>query len=102
MIVFLKRFNHINWVLADQTMVSGVNFGTGLILARFLGLEEFGSFTLLWMLVLFINSIQFSMICGMAPSVALCVRNKVSMVCTCIIVPGLPDFPFGSSFGSMA
>jgi len=56
------RHNHINWVLADQTMVSGVNFITGLLLARYLGIEEFGRFVLAWMSVLFVNSIHHAAI----------------------------------------
>ena len=56
------RFSHLNWALADQTMVSGVNFLTGILLARYLGLEEFGRFTLAWMAVLFVNSIQHAAI----------------------------------------
>ena len=43
-------------------MVSGVNFLTGILLARYLGIEEFGRFTLAWMAVLFVNSIQHAMI----------------------------------------
>ncbi len=58
----IKRYSHINWVLADQAMVSGVNFLTGILIARFLGIEEFGVFTLVWMAVLFVNSIQMAMI----------------------------------------
>lgn len=60
----LKRYSHVNWALADQAMVSGVNFLTGILLARFLGIEEFGRFTLIWMAVLFVNSIQRTMISG--------------------------------------
>ncbi len=59
---FLTRYSYINWALADQTMVSGVNFLTGIFLARFLGLAEFGRYTLVWMAVLFVNSIQLAMI----------------------------------------
>ena len=43
-------------------MVSGTNFLTGILFARFLGVEEFGRFTLTWMAVLFISSIQMAMI----------------------------------------
>lgn len=39
-------------------MVSGVNFLTGILFARFLGIEEYGRFTLAWMAVLFFNSLQ--------------------------------------------
>jgi len=52
------RHRHVNWALADQAMISGVNFLTGILLARFLGIEEFGRFTLAWMVVLFAAAIQ--------------------------------------------
>lgn len=58
----LNRYSHINWALADQALVSGVNFLTGLLLARVLGLESFGVYTLLWMVVQFVNSIQMALI----------------------------------------
>ena len=57
---FIGRYSQINWALVDQAMVSGVNFLTGIILVRYLGLEEFGRFTLAWLIVLFFNSIQFA------------------------------------------
>lgn len=59
---FLGRHSHVNWALADQAMISGVNFLTGVLLARYLGVDEFGSFTLAWMAVLFVNSIQHPII----------------------------------------
>ena len=43
-------------------MVSGVNFLTGILFARFLGIQEFGRFTLVWMGVLFVSSIQMAII----------------------------------------
>lgn len=58
----IARYSHVNWALADQGMVSAVNFATGIMLARFLGIEEFGRFTLAWMAVLFVNSIQYAAI----------------------------------------
>jgi O-antigen/teichoic acid export membrane protein len=58
----IARYSHLNWALADQSLVSGVNFLTGIMLARFLGLEEFGRFTLAWMAVMFVNSIQQAVI----------------------------------------
>jgi len=60
--VFLKKYSHVNWALADQSVVSGSNFLTGILLARYLGLEEFGIFSLVWTAVLFVNSLQMSMI----------------------------------------
>ena len=58
----LTRYSHVNWALADQAMVSGVNFLTAILLARYLGIEEFGRFTLAWMAVLIAYSIQYAMI----------------------------------------
>ncbi len=48
--------------LVDQGLVSGVNFITGILLARGLGLEGFGQFGLLWVIVLFLNTLQSSLI----------------------------------------
>ncbi len=58
----IRRYSHLNWVLFDQAMVSGSNFLTGIILARALGIAEFGRFTLAWMVVLFVQSIQHAAI----------------------------------------
>ncbi len=58
----IARNSLVNWALADQAMVSGSNFLTGILLARFLGIEAFGVFTLAWMLVQFISGIQSALI----------------------------------------
>ncbi|GAA4652456.1 hypothetical protein GCM10023116_47400 [Kistimonas scapharcae] len=52
----------MNWAIADQALVSGANFLTGIILARLLGLESYGVFTLAWLVVLFFNSLQLATI----------------------------------------
>lgn len=57
-----RRYHHFNLVLLDQAMVSGSNFLIGILLARLLGLEAFGWFTLAWIVVLFIQSLQQAMI----------------------------------------
>ena len=57
-----SRYSQINWALADQAVISGVNFLTGILLARYLGLEGFGQFTLAWMAVLFVNALQHATI----------------------------------------
>lgn len=66
----MKKYNHINWALADQAMVSGVNFLTGILFVRFLGMEEFGYFTLSWMIILFVNSLQMAMVISPMMSIA--------------------------------
>jgi O-antigen/teichoic acid export membrane protein len=50
------------WALADQSIVSATNFLTNVMLARLMGLREFGVFALAWMSVLFVNSIQNALI----------------------------------------
>lgn len=58
----VARYSHLNWALADQSMVSAANFATTIILARYLGLEEFGRFTLAWMVVQILHSFQMVLI----------------------------------------
>ncbi len=48
--------------LGDQALVSGANFITNLMLARSMGLREYGVFALTWMAVLFVNSFQWALI----------------------------------------
>ena len=50
------------WALSDQAVVSATNFLTNIMLARFMGLREFGVFALAWMSVLFVNSLQYALI----------------------------------------
>ncbi len=59
---FVRRHSHVNWALTDQAIVSGVNFLTSILLARYLGLREFGVFSLAWMAVLFANGLQFALV----------------------------------------
>jgi O-antigen/teichoic acid export membrane protein len=50
------------WALTDQSVISATNFLTNVMLARFMGLREFGIFALAWMAVLFVNSLQSALI----------------------------------------
>ena len=61
-IELFRKYSHLNFTLADQAMVSGVNFFTSVLLARAMGPEDFGAYTLAWFVVLFISSLQFSVI----------------------------------------
>lgn len=51
-----------SWALTDQAVVSATSFLTSVMLARYMGLREFGIFALAWMAVLFVNSIQNALI----------------------------------------
>jgi len=44
--------------LADQAVVSGGNFTTSLLYARLLGLDSYGVFVIIWMVILFASAIQ--------------------------------------------
>jgi O-antigen/teichoic acid export membrane protein len=58
----MKQSGNINWALADQAMLSSVNFLTGILLARYLGVTEFGIFTLAWLIVELVQGIQYSLV----------------------------------------
>ena len=58
----LRSVTRAKWALADQIVVSGFNFLTNVLLARVLGIEEFGRYVLAWTIVLFVQSLQFSTI----------------------------------------
>ena len=52
----------LSWSIMDQVIVSGCNFLMGLLLARLLGLEDFGVFTLFWSILLLTVGVQTSII----------------------------------------
>ena len=62
-------FGHASLALADQAMVSGVNFLVGILLARLLGVAGYGRFVLAFSVVFFLNSIQMALI--LAPMMVL-------------------------------
>jgi O-antigen/teichoic acid export membrane protein len=51
-----------NLAIFDQVLASGSNFLTGILLARTFGIVEYGSFTLAWLFVEFIGSLQTAVI----------------------------------------
>lgn len=77
----------IHWALVDQTLVSGCNFLTGIFLARWMGLEGFGYYTLILSVVYYLNSFQTSLI--LAP---------MSSIGTQLLDDGQFQHYFGSSF----
>ncbi|WP_339670090.1 MATE family efflux transporter [Dasania marina] len=56
------KYTSINITIFDQCMVSGVSFILNILLARALGVEGFGVFSLLWVVVLFVSSVQLALI----------------------------------------
>lgn len=59
---FLLSNQTYSLVFFDQIIVSGSNFLISILLLRFLGVENFGIFSFLWLLLLFVNSVQISYI----------------------------------------
>lgn len=53
---------HIYIALSDQALVSGANFITGVLLARYLGLSSYGVFAMAYIAVLFFGSLQQAII----------------------------------------
>ncbi len=58
----IRRHDAVNWALLDQTLISGVNFLTTILIARFLGPEELSRFALAWLIVLFAVAVHASLI----------------------------------------
>jgi O-antigen/teichoic acid export membrane protein len=58
----IKRYSRLNWVLLDQAMVSFTNFATMVLIARHLGIEEFGRFALAWAVLIAVFTLQYSLV----------------------------------------
>ncbi len=54
----MKSILKNKWFLTDQTLVSGYNFTFALFVSKTLGLKDFGTLSLLWMLVYFIGNLS--------------------------------------------
>lgn len=55
---WVARYTHVKWALADQLLVSGSSFLTGVLLARVLGVQSYGEFALLYASLLYANTVQ--------------------------------------------
>jgi O-antigen/teichoic acid export membrane protein len=64
------------WVLADQALVSGMNFATTAILARMLGVYNFGIFSVLYIGLQYLNSLQLALVVQPMMSLAPQLRNE--------------------------
>lgn len=58
----LRANRNMNLAMTDQVLVSGVNFLTGILIARALGLHQFGVFHIAWMAVIMASNLQLAMI----------------------------------------
>ena len=64
-----------SWAIADQALVSATNFLTNVIVARNLGIVQFGVFSVAWMALLFISSMQMANI--ISPMMSLAPKTDV-------------------------
>lgn len=53
-------YRRVTWTVADQAVVSAANFLTGLFVARYAGIGAFGTFSMCWLAVLFMQSLQIA------------------------------------------
>ena len=51
-----------SWTLLDQALVSGANFGMGVMLARYLGIEAFGAYVIAQTYLLYANTFQSALV----------------------------------------
>lgn len=56
------RHGDVSMTLADQAIISGSNFVVSILLARYLGAEEFGKYYIAWVFVLFAAALQFTIV----------------------------------------
>ena len=56
----LSKITNNHYVFFDQAIVSGSNFLISILILRFLGIENFGVYSILWLLLLFFNSVQLA------------------------------------------
>ena len=68
-----RRYRRVGWAVADQVLVSGASFATTLLVARFLGKQEFGRFVLAWLAALIIQNVQIALI--MTPATTFAMRE---------------------------
>lgn len=72
---FIKKIRQFKMTtLVDQGLVSGVNFLMGILLTKLLGLDQYGIFAFLWMMVFFVSSIQQAFI--ISPMFSLIAKQK--------------------------
>lgn len=64
------------WLVADQALVSSMNFLTTVMLARMLGLHNFGVFTVFYVIMQYLLSIQQALIVSPMMSIAPQIQNQ--------------------------
>lgn len=73
------RYHALNLALIDQAMVSGSSFVTSALLVRFLGLQEFGRFSIVWMVVLFGVRLQMASIVAPMQSIGGSINSSTNV-----------------------
>ena len=71
-----KSRNNSNILFVNQVITSGVNFSIAIILSRVLGPKLFGDYSLLWLVPLFLISIQQSIITSPLYSIGVKIKKQ--------------------------
>lgn len=71
-----KSRNNSNILFVNQVITSGVNFSIAIILSRVLGPKLFGDYSLLWLVPLFLISIQQSIITSPLYSIGVKIKQQ--------------------------
>jgi O-antigen/teichoic acid export membrane protein len=75
----LQTIGRNQWLLADQALVSAMNFLTSVMLARMLGVHNFGVFSLFYVVLQYLNSIQQAAIVGPMMTLAPKITDRQKM-----------------------
>lgn len=60
-IELVRRYRNLNLTLVDQAMLSAANFLSGVLLARAMGISDFGVFSLAWLIANGFVALQYSL-----------------------------------------
>ena len=73
---FRSRILRNQWLVSDQALVSAMNFLTSAVLARMLGVHDFGVFSVFYIILQYLNSIQLALI--VSPMMTLALRSPAN------------------------
>jgi O-antigen/teichoic acid export membrane protein len=71
-----SRILRNQWLVGDQALVSAMNFLTSAVLARMLGVHEFGVFSVFYIILQYLNSIQLALIVSPMMTLAPLITEK--------------------------
>jgi O-antigen/teichoic acid export membrane protein len=94
-----SRVARNQWLFADQALVSGSNFLTSVLLARALGTRDFGVFSVCYVCLQYLNSIQLALIVPAMMSIGPQLEDQVEQNA---FLRGMAGYQYLFSFGCAA